>query len=102
MRMFLTKVWGWDVLEGPLQFSTSGWRDNALRKLPSIVRPRFVGKGQQSGVQVQHIAPEIKARFGPSGSAGPAPGARPAAPPQVCSEPILLEKSSAMSACPLR
>lgn len=33
MKMFLTKVWGWDVPVGPLQFSTSGWRDNALRQL---------------------------------------------------------------------
>lgn len=33
MTMFLTKVWGFGEPVGPLQFSTSGWRDNALRQL---------------------------------------------------------------------
>lgn len=33
MTMFLTKVWGFEAPVGPLQFSTSGWRDNALRQL---------------------------------------------------------------------
>jgi hypothetical protein len=33
MTLFLTKVWGWGVPVGPMQFSTNGWRDNALRQL---------------------------------------------------------------------
>ncbi|MGU3496292.1 hypothetical protein ACLBXM_19810 [Xanthobacteraceae bacterium A53D] len=33
MAMFLTKVWGFGEPVGPLQFSTSGWRENALRQL---------------------------------------------------------------------
>ncbi|OYW67110.1 MAG: hypothetical protein B7Z40_08730 [Bosea sp. 12-68-7] len=33
MTLFLTKVWGFDAPLGPLQFSTRGWRDNALRQL---------------------------------------------------------------------
>lgn len=43
MTLFLTKVWGWDVPVGPLQFSTSGWRDNALRQLKSGDRVVVVG-----------------------------------------------------------
>ncbi|WP_420101223.1 hypothetical protein [Bosea sp. (in: a-proteobacteria)] len=33
MTMFLTKVWGFGEPVGPLQFSTLGWRENALRQL---------------------------------------------------------------------
>lgn len=43
MQLFLTKVWGWDVPVGPLQFSTSGWRDNALRQLEDGDRVVLVG-----------------------------------------------------------
>ncbi|WP_145962938.1 GIY-YIG nuclease family protein [Mangrovicoccus ximenensis] len=39
----MTKVWGWDVPVGPLQFSTSGWRDNALRQLADGDRVVLVG-----------------------------------------------------------
>jgi hypothetical protein len=31
--MFLTKVWGWSMPVGPLQFNSAGWRENALRQL---------------------------------------------------------------------
>ena len=49
MRLFLTKVWGWDAPVGPLQFSTSGWRDNALRKLEDGDRVVLVGTtGEQT------------------------------------------------------
>ena len=43
MRLFLTKVWGWDVPVGPPKFSTSGWRDNALRQLEDGDRVVLVG-----------------------------------------------------------
>jgi len=43
VQLFLTKVWGWDVPVGPLQFSTSGWRDNALRQLEDGDRVVLVG-----------------------------------------------------------
>ena len=33
MTMFMTKVWSFGEPVGPLQFSTSGWRANALEKL---------------------------------------------------------------------
>ncbi|SMH28014.1 GIY-YIG nuclease family protein [Mesorhizobium australicum] len=33
MTLFMTKVWGWSVPVGPLQFSTKGWRENALDQL---------------------------------------------------------------------
>jgi len=33
MTMFMTKVWGFGEPVGPLQFSSSGWRANALAKL---------------------------------------------------------------------
>ncbi|MDX8355680.1 GIY-YIG nuclease family protein [Cognatiyoonia sp. IB215182] len=49
MRLFLTKVWGWDTPVGPLQFSTSGWRDNALRQLEDGDRVVLVGtEGDQT------------------------------------------------------
>lgn len=43
MKLFLTKVWGWDAPVGPMQFSTSGWRDNALRQLEPGDRVVLVG-----------------------------------------------------------
>lgn len=43
MPLFLTKVWGWDAPVGPLQFSTSGWRDNALGQLEPGDRVVLVG-----------------------------------------------------------
>lgn len=49
MKLFLTKVWGWDAPVGPLQFSTSGWRDNALGQLEPGYRVVLVGtKGDQT------------------------------------------------------
>lgn len=33
MTIFMTKVWGFGVPCGPLQFSTNGWRENALTEL---------------------------------------------------------------------
>lgn len=33
MAIFLTKTWGWEVPVGPLQFSTEGWRRNAVEQL---------------------------------------------------------------------
>lgn len=33
MTMFMTKVWGFPSPATPLQFSTEGWRENALRQL---------------------------------------------------------------------
>ncbi len=47
--MFLTKVWGWDAPVGPLQFSTSGWRENALNQLQPGDRVVLVGTmGEQT------------------------------------------------------
>lgn len=47
--MFLTKVWGWGAPIGPLQFSTSGWRENALRQLEPGDRVVLVGTvGEQT------------------------------------------------------
>ena len=49
MRLFMTKVWVWDVPVGPLQFSTSGWRKSALDKLEDGDRVILVGtKGKQT------------------------------------------------------
>ena len=49
MRLFLTKVWGWDVPVGPLQFSTTGWRERALNMLESGDRVILVGtKGDRT------------------------------------------------------
>ena len=49
MRLFLTKVWGWDVPVGPLQFSTRGWRDRALNMLEDGDRVILVGtKGERT------------------------------------------------------
>lgn len=49
MKLFLTKVWGWDAPVGPLQFSTSGWRENALGQLSSGDRVILVGTmGEQT------------------------------------------------------
>ncbi len=39
----MTKVWGWDSPVGPLQFSTSGWRENALGQLQPGDRVVLVG-----------------------------------------------------------
>jgi hypothetical protein len=33
MTLFMTKVWGFSTPVGPLQFSTKGWRENALNQL---------------------------------------------------------------------
>jgi hypothetical protein len=33
MTIYMTKVWGFDVPCGPLQFSTNGWRDRAREVL---------------------------------------------------------------------
>lgn len=33
MKLYLTKVWGFDVPCGPLQFGTAGWRDRARAEL---------------------------------------------------------------------
>jgi len=39
----MTKVWGWGAPVGPLQFSTSGWRKNALERLQPGDRVVLVG-----------------------------------------------------------
>lgn len=57
MKLFLTKVWGWGVPVGPLQFSTNGWRDNALRQLERGDRVVLVGT---MGVQT---ADDMKGRL---------------------------------------
>ena len=72
MRLFLTKVWGWDVPVGPIQFSTSGWRDNALRQLktatgwcwwaPWATRPRKM-KGGLLGVMEPSREPVMSLDF---------------------------------------
>lgn len=45
MTYFLTKVWGWETPIGPLQFSTKGWRGNALKQLKKGDRVVLVGTG---------------------------------------------------------
>ncbi|WP_306260996.1 GIY-YIG nuclease family protein [Pararhizobium sp. IMCC21322] len=80
MKFFLTKVWGWDVPVGPLQFSTSGWRDNALRQLepgdrvvlvgtmgnqtPEVMRGRVLGIMKPSPEPVMSLDFKVKARPG--------------------------------------
>jgi hypothetical protein len=45
----MTKVWGFDVPVGPLQFSTQGWRDNARAELKAGDLVVLVGtKGDQT------------------------------------------------------
>ena len=49
MRLFLTKAWGWSVPVGPLQFSTSGWRERALTMIEPGDRVVLVGtKGDRT------------------------------------------------------
>lgn len=49
MKLYLTKVWGWDTPVGPLQFSTKGWRENARDKLSPGDRVVLVGTmGEQT------------------------------------------------------
>lgn len=43
MTLFMTKVWGWGVPVGPLQFSTKGWRENALDQLKAGDQVVLVG-----------------------------------------------------------
>jgi len=43
VAFFLTKVWGWGIPVGPLQFSSKGWRDNALSQLEPSDRVVLVG-----------------------------------------------------------
>ncbi|PXW76134.1 hypothetical protein BZA02_11727 [Ruegeria sp. P4] len=80
MTLFITKVWGWDVPVGPLQFSTSGWRDNALRQLedgdrvvlvgttgdqtPDEMRGRLLGVMEPSREPVMSLDFEVRARPG--------------------------------------
>ena len=49
MRLFLTKVWGWGLPVGPLQFSTSGWRERARSMIEPGDRVILVGtKGERT------------------------------------------------------
>ena len=49
MTLFMTKVWGWGIPVGPLQFSTKGWRENALSQLNSGDQVVLVGTmGEQT------------------------------------------------------
>lgn len=49
MTLFMTKVWGWGAPVGPLQFSTNGWRTNALNQLKPGDRVVLVGTmGEQT------------------------------------------------------
>ncbi len=49
MTVYMTKVWGFDIPCGPLQFSTSGWRDAARSNLKSGDLVVLVGtKGEQT------------------------------------------------------
>jgi len=43
MTLYMTKVWGWGTPVGPLQFSTKGWRENALEKLQPGDQVALVG-----------------------------------------------------------
>lgn len=76
----MTKVWGWDVPVGPLQFSTSGWRDNALRQLadgdlvvlvgttgdqtPDDMKGRLLGVMEPSREPVMALDFDVRARPG--------------------------------------
>jgi hypothetical protein len=80
VQLFLTKVWGWDVPVGPLQFSTSGWRDNALRQLehgdrvvlvgttgdqtPDDMKGRLLGVMEPSREPVMSLDFDVRARPG--------------------------------------
>ena len=49
MRLFLTKVWGWGLPVGPLQFSARGWRERALAMIEPGDRVVLVGtKGERT------------------------------------------------------
>ncbi|EAP81672.1 GIY-YIG nuclease family protein [Sulfitobacter sp. NAS-14.1] len=80
MKLYLTKVWGWDAPVGPMQFSTSGWRDNALRQLelgdrvvlvgtmgdqtPEDMRGRLLGVMEPSREPVMSLDFDLQARPG--------------------------------------
>lgn len=54
MTVYLTKVWGFGAPVGPLQFSTSGWRDNARGVLKEGDTVILVGtKGVQTPDEMQ-------------------------------------------------
>lgn len=79
MKFFLTKVWGWDAPVGPMQFSTSGRRENALRQLESGDRVVLVGtmgdqtpeemKGRVLGVMEPSREPVLSMDFASTGRA---------------------------------
>lgn len=54
MTLYMTKVWGWSTPVGPLQFSTKGWRDNALNQLSpgdQVVLVGTMGEQTQDGMK---------------------------------------------------
>src|SRR5256885_103412 len=54
MTVYMTKVWGFGVPCGPLQFSTAGWREKARRLLNPGDLVVLVGtKGRQTDSQFQ-------------------------------------------------
>ncbi len=54
MTLYMTKVWGFDVPSGPLQFSTNGWRDRAREILQPGDLVALVGtKGEQTAARSQ-------------------------------------------------
>ena len=54
MTVYMTKVWGFDVPCGPLQFSTAGWRDRARRVLKPGDLVVLVGtKGTETDPRLQ-------------------------------------------------
>lgn len=76
----MTKVWGWDAPVGPLQFSTSGWRENALDQLqlgdrvvlvgtmgdqtPAEMKGRLLGVMEPSREPVMSLDFDVRARAG--------------------------------------
>jgi len=54
MTIYMTKVWGFDVSCGPLQFSTNGWRDRAREVLQPGDLVVLVGtKGEETAPRLQ-------------------------------------------------
>lgn len=76
----MTKVWGWDAPVGPLQFSTNGWRENAVDQLqpgdrvvlvgtmgdqtPDDMKGRLLGVMEPSREPVMSLDFDVRARPG--------------------------------------
>ena len=65
MKLFLSKVRNWDVPVGPMQFSSSGWRENAFRQL--LPGDRIVLAGTKSLGVPEDVKGNLLGAIEPSG-----------------------------------